>query len=130
MLIDDYLHLWSSRGFDWNNRATCVHFAGGWVKAIEGRDPLSSVPDFRGRFAAGRIISLHGSFEAAVTEALGRAPLESPRLAQVGDIVLLPGQSFGTLGICNGRRAAVLTEGHGVDFLDMEQAEAAWRVAP
>lgn len=128
MLVEDYMSLWVARRFDWSNRATCIHYAAGWVKAIEGFDPLARVPDFRGRFAAGSLLCEYGSLRDAVTQALGRAPLASARMAQVGDIVLLPGQFFGTLGICNGLRAAVLLEEGGTGFVEMDKAEAAWRV--
>ena len=130
MLVEDYLDLWSSREFSWDGGSTCAHYAGGWVRAQEGRDPLSALPVFSGRLAAGRVIADCGGFAEAVTQALGRAPLSTPRLAQVGDLVLLPGQFYGTLGICNGLRSAVLLEQGGIGFVDTETAEAAWRVAP
>lgn len=128
MILEDYISAWAARSFDWNSRATCVHFAAGWVRMFESRDPLRSVPEFKGKLAAGRTLLQYGSLKDAATQCLGRAPLLTPSLAQVGDVVLLPGQSYGTLGLCNGRNAAVLLEEGGVGFVEMDKAEAAWRV--
>lgn len=130
MLLEDYLHLWSGRKFDWNNHTTCAHFAAGWVRLIEGWDPMAGTPKFWGVFGARTLLQrdFGGSLLDASTQLLGRAPLPTPRMAQVGDIVLLPGSWFGALGICNGLRVAVLRDGGGVDFVESDQAEAAWRV--
>ena len=130
MLLDDYFALYAEKRFGWEHDS-CAHFAARWVKAQEGWYPLRRFPRFGGPMEAKHVIDHHGgTLRDAVTQMLARPPLETPRLAQTGDIVLLPGGLNGTLGICNGLRAAVLSEEGGVTFVDMEQAEAAWRVAP
>lgn len=130
MLLEDYIALYAERRFGWEHDS-CAHFAARWVRAQENLYPLRGLPRFGGPMEAGHIISRYGgTLRDAVTQMLARAPLETPRLAQLGDIVLLPGGFHGTLGICNGLRAAVLSEEGGVVFVEMEQAEAAWRVAP
>lgn len=129
VLLDDYLTLWSDRRFDW--ATNCCHFTAGWVRMIENVDPLAMAKlagDFGSPLAAGRMLQVFGGdLRSAVTQALARAE-QLPSLAQVGDVVLLPGTLYGTLGICNGRDVAVLTTEGGTTFRNMSEAITSWPV--
>lgn len=125
MLINDYCDLWLARQFDWSS-ANCGHWAGGWVRMIEGKNPMDSVPSMEGiRGVVSRVLE-YGSLTEMVTQHLARAPID-PKLAQVGDLVLLPSELSGSLAICNGRTAIGMSE-FGITSAPMETAIAAWRV--
>jgi len=49
--------------------------------------------------------------------------------AQVGDVVLVSGDGYGALGICNGRLCAAFTEQYGVQFLPTPTDGWAWPIA-
>jgi hypothetical protein len=112
--------------FDWGAR-NCCHFMLEWVLLVE---PASGISAKQPRSLAGslRYVRKHGSLRAAVTERLGREPIDA-RLASVGDIVLCPapGEIGEAVGICNGRTAVLLSEA-GLCFHDMSTALCAWPV--
>lgn len=133
------LHDWPERlvAYIESHRATpfaygphdCVRFAAGAVHAVTGVDVLQSVQwsDLR---TAVQLLRAHGGLAGAVDSVLPR--LQTPALAQRGDIVLLtrPGAA-GTgcrwLAVCEGARAWSPTR-FGLAAWDMTAASVAWEV--
>lgn len=113
--------------FCWHQRH-CAHFAAGWVLAATGRNVLQGLPACRTMRAWAAYIRRVGGFEALVTRCLRCSPVP-PAMAQLGDVVLLPGDvTGGTLGVCAGATAACLGEGGASVHLPMAGALAAWRL--
>jgi hypothetical protein len=138
--LDAYLVRALARPFDWAEY-NCCHFAAGWVRAVEGRDPLDNLPPLDGARSARRLLRWLGGLPAAVTQRLGRAPIE-PAQCKMGDLVALPLQRLGkqrpgyTLGICCGESAALvpatvavfLREGGGAIWWPTSDCSHAWAV--
>ena len=127
--LDAYLVEHQSQPFLWS-RHNCCHFVAGWVRSATGRDPMAGLPVTWTPLAAQRLVrQLGGTLADAWTRRLGRAPIQ-PELAQVGDVVhvWLREQERGAVGICTGRRAALLTEATGIVLLPMSHATHAWRL--
>lgn len=125
--LDAYAQRQRERGaFDWGTN-NCCHFAAGWVRECEGLDamPLLLTPD---RKAALRLIQSYGGLAAAVSQQLGRAPI-APAHAAVGDVLLfkLPG-GMPALGLCNGRKAFLLTPEGSLGTAPTLEAARAWRI--
>lgn len=125
-MLEAYLAAQATRQFDWV-RYNCCHFAAGWLLHATGRDPLAGMSTLRRRADVARTVAAWGgTLAAAVSARLGAEAL-SPRLAQVGDIVLLDMGEGGTpVGICAGRVAVALRDDAGVAFVPMSQATHAW----
>lgn len=127
MLVEDYVDLWRRKQFKWDG-SNCLHWASGWVTLIEGYCSFGpiEVSVINAREAA-RMLEAYGGLRSALTQRLAR-PEEDPRTAKVGDLVLLPGELFGAVGICNGSSAAALSSAGGVSFFEMNIAEASWPI--
>lgn len=126
--LDDYLRAQEGRAFDWGD-SNCCHFPAGWVEVREGRNPMQGLPSTPTRAAARRLVrELGGSLQEAWTCRMN-AEATSPKLAQIGDIVLVA-LSEGTkaVGICAGIAALCLDESGARRRVSMDRAIAAWRV--
>lgn len=130
--LDAYLAAAALRGpFDWG-RNNCCHFAFGWVREVEGRDPLADLAMADER-AALRIIARYGGLEHAISARLARA-VQPVGQAQVGDVILLPLSRLGgaearfTVGLCFGRTAVFLLEDGAFAHWPTLEATHAWRV--
>lgn len=113
------------RPFTWGSH-DCGTVAAEWLQQREGAAPAQCWRDLR---TAMRHISEHGGeLSAAVSLALAREPI-SALMAQIGDLVLIPGTSGvgAALGICAGRHALCLGA-HGMVAVEMSRASCAWRV--
>jgi hypothetical protein len=121
--LDEYLDRWGS--FDWAH-GHCGIFAGNWVRQITRRRTLDGLPTLGSAIAWMRRVQGLGGLQVIVTERMGVQPI-NPAMAQVGDIVMLPGPvTGGALGICCGRTAALLHPNCGIVHLPMAQAIHAW----
>lgn len=128
-LLGEYLARCSKDEFSWKNH-NCTHFAGEWVRLVEGWDPLSTfnqdMPE-NVRQAA-RLLDRLGGFQETVTERL-RRPHTPWQMSLTGDIVLLrEGMLRGALGLCNGSTAAFLAPHGGIAFLPLNQVACSWPV--
>ena len=115
-----------ARAFAWGEHDCCM-FAAGVVRELTGEDFAAP---FRGAYAerdgAGLILAEQGGVEAITTAALG-APLDNPRFAQRGDVVLIETEEGMALGICDGVNAW-LPGVRGLVHRPMPHWRAAWRV--
>lgn len=113
--------------FNWAGN-TCAHWAAGWVRAATGRDPLRHLPECTEPSAWLRLVKESGGVEALVTRCLRCSPVP-PAMAQIGDVVLLPGHVTGALlALCAGTTAALLGDDGASLHVPMHQARAAWRL--
>lgn len=128
--LDEYLTAQASLPFDWETH-NCCHFAGGWVREIEGTDPLANLPELTGQHDALRLLRSFGGLPAAVTRHLRREPV-APTLARLGDVVALPLERLGgkpgrySIGICAGIGAAL---GASVSVFGLASGCAFWPTA-
>lgn len=137
-LLDEYLTAQASLPFDWATH-NCCHFVGGWVREVEGVDPMASMPEMASKHEALRLLRSLGGLPAAVTRHLRRAPV-APGLVRVGDVVAMPLERLGgkpgrhSLGICvglgaaTGELVAVFQAEAGCVFWPTLDAQHAWRV--
>jgi hypothetical protein len=118
--------------FSWGSNDCCV-FAAAAVEAITGTNPMASFEPYGTapgalRKALRRLlrrIDEAGGLKAFAAVHLGE-PV-SPRLAGVGDVVLVMNAGREMLGICNG--ANVMAPGPvGMVALGMDAAIAAWKI--
>ena len=125
--------------FSWATH-NCCHFAAGWVHQATGRDTMQgfgATPHLRA--ARRELERFVGSLQAAVSEALGQAPIE-PALARTGDVLMLTtaalplvaasasgGIGF-VLGLCSGRHAVLQMADGALLFAPVLSARAAWRL--
>ncbi|WP_426391973.1 DUF6950 family protein [Variovorax sp. R-27] len=114
----------ASMPFAWGSNDCCT-FAADAVHAITGRDLRKEFPAYEGALGAARAVEEGGGLQQLTTSLLGE-PV-SPKLAAVGDVVLVMNAGREMLGICNGTSIAAPGE-HGVVMLNMETAIAAWSV--
>ena len=125
--LTQYLADWPVAGFDWHTRH-CGTFAAGWVRLVTGRDALAGLEGHRTLADWRRAVG--DDMAELVTRQLGIMP-RLPMLAQVGDVVLLPGRlAGGTLALCAGRTAATVDEHGACLHLPMLQARCAWPLLP
>ena len=112
--------------FAWGTH-DCVLGAADAIRMMTEEDPAAS---FRGRYdsrmGAARFLAQYGGLEEAVTAVLG-APLEGPRLAGRGDVVLVEGGEGLTLAVVIGA-AAVAPGPEGATFVPMRDWKVGWRV--
>ena len=121
-----YLQAYSAP-FDWR-RAHCGDFAGGWVLACTGRSPTAGMPRHATALGWRRALEQSGGMVAVVSARLQRQPI-LPTLAQVGDVVMLPGDlTGGTLAICAGRTAICVDDAGATVHVPMSDALHAWRL--
>lgn len=126
-LLTDYLAS-RPRVFDWG-LANCCQFAGAWVLAIEGRDPMAGLRATPTMRDARRLIrELGGDLATAITRRLGRGSIP-PTLAQVGDLALAPldGEAA-AVGICAGMTLVCVDQAGACVHIPMQAAQHAWRV--
>jgi uncharacterized protein DUF6950 len=126
--LDAYLRDRQRTPFDWRSNS-CIHFAAGWVRLAEGTEV--ALPDgLRGAVA---LRDACGGVAAAVSAALRRPPLDNVRMAQAGDVVLMPARRSGRayIGLCCGYRSAFMSSGESelVFALTVGNVSHAWRVA-
>ncbi|MBT9495381.1 MAG: hypothetical protein IV107_24170 [Paucibacter sp.] len=116
--------------FDWHTN-NCGHFACSFVQQVEGFDPLASLPLTDSMAGTRAFIAEAGGMAELVTRQLAREPI-SPKLAQLGDMVLLPLSTTDpealALGLCCGEQAVILTDTGVHAFVPMSAAVSAWRV--
>lgn len=111
--------------FEWGKNDCCL-FAADAVLAITGEDVAA---DMRGSYdsalGAARQLEAMGGVGVIATARLG--PSVSPRLARIGDVVLLSIDGAESLGLCNGTSVLGPSEA-GTRAYGMDVAVAAWRV--
>lgn len=113
-----------SMSFDWGSNDCCT-FTADAVKALTGRDLRAAFPAYSGEVGALRAIAAGGGLRQLATDLLGD-PM-SPKMAAVGDVVLVINAEREMLGICNG--TGVLAPGvAGMIVVGMDTAIAAWRI--
>lgn len=110
--------------FAWGANDCCT-FAAAAVEAITGANPMTSIEGYDSAFAAARLVNEAGGLEKLATSVLGE-PV-SPRMAAVGDVVLLLNEGRELLGVCNGTSAIAPGRLH-MTALSMDAALMAWRI--
>lgn len=110
--------------FVWGSNDCCT-FAAAAVEAMTGSDPMASVERYDNPLAAARMVEAGGGLLDLATSLLGE-PV-SPRMAAVGDVVLLKNEGRHLLGICNGVNA-IAPGRDGLVALEMTSASAAWKI--
>lgn len=122
--LSDLLRARARMPFAWGSNDCCL-FAADAVLAMTGTDPAAALRGYDSPRGALCLINAGGGLHAITTAALGD-PV-SPRLATVGDVVLLQIGRREALGICNG--VNVLGPGpDGMAALGMTTALAAWKI--
>lgn len=118
-----YIATWQAPGFDWA-RCHCGTFAAGWVRLRTGRDALAGLECNATQRQWHRAVG--EDMAELVTRQLATLPVLAT-LAQVGDVVMLPGAgAIGTLTICAGS-TAVGIDAHGAcTHVPMSEARCAW----
>jgi hypothetical protein len=122
----------ASMPFSWGSNDCCL-FAAHAVEAVTGRNPMAEFEAYG--TAAGprrkalrrllRAIDKAGGLRAFVTAHLGE-PV-SPRMAGVGDVVMVANEGDELVGVCNG--VNVVAPGKdGMVCLSMSDAIAAWKI--
>jgi len=120
-----------NRPFEWGVH-DCALFAADVVQAMTDVDYSGK---FRGRYSteaeANELLERMGGLEAIATDALGE-PLDNPRFAQRGDVILINNdrcfpRGMEALGICIGHKCAYVGK-KGLIFLSMKDWQKAWRV--
>lgn len=117
-LLTSYLDgIDGSQPFDWTTN-NCAHFAGNWWLQATGCDALLGLPMPATADAAAPWLAQHGGSLAGVVGLRIARERIDPRLAQVGDVVII-GRGYAptcgaagigaALGICTGRLAAMLS---------------------
>jgi len=114
----------ASMPFAWGSNDCCT-FAADALEAMTGRDLRGAFPVYEGALGAARAIEQGGGLLHLATKLLGD-PV-SPKMAAVGDLVLVLNAEREMLGICNG--TSVIAPGEaGMVLVGMETAVAAWRI--
>ena len=115
------------RAFSWG-QFDCALGAADAVFAMTGVDYAVEFREaYFSKRNAVRLLAERGGLEALVTQALG-APLDGPKLAQRGDVVLVDSRGDGpALAVVIGA-AAVAPSSAGVVFVPAPQWLKAWRV--
>ncbi len=125
--LERYLDQSPKSPFAWPT-ANCCHFVAGWIKAVRGFDPMSSLRVTPTQVDAKRlIVEMGGDLEAATSACLGCASVPSA-FAQLGDVVYIKqGEDSSLLGICAGLYALAIDESGAVLNIEMQHALRAWR---
>lgn len=114
----------ASMPFDWGSNDCCT-FTADAVHAITRQDLRAGFPAYAGEVGALRAIAAGGGLQQFASNLLGD-PM-SPKMAAVGDVVLVLNAEREMLGICNG--TGVLAPGMaGMIVVGMDAAIAAWRI--
>jgi len=90
MFLSDYLDAAMARPWAWGSM-DCCHFAGDWIRAATGRDPLAP---YRGRYdsaaGAARLVARRGGLLTMVDVEMARCGFERTSTPEHGDIAILP----------------------------------------
>lgn len=113
-----------SMPFDWGSNDCCT-FTADAVNAMTGEDLRAAFPAYVGEVGALRAIAAGGGLQQLASNLLGD-PM-SPKMAAVGDVVLVLNAGREMLGICNGT-SALAPGKDGVVVVGMDSAIAAWRI--
>ena len=128
--LTEWLDGLQQKPFSWSTWH-CCHFASSWVAFATGRDHMANKPTVADVRSARRAVnSFGGNLQVAISNELGAQPI-NPKLAKLGDIVLLPAdndEGVGLVGICNGRVSFFLNESGGITSIPTEQAQCAWAI--
>lgn len=124
--LENYLREQAAVPFDWAT-ANCVQLAAGWVQAETGAQPLQGLRSTPDAAAAGRRVRKLGAGLVEAVAARWGALAVAPAFARVGDVVYVPNDALGALGICVGERVA-LRGPEGVVYAPMTAATHAWRL--
>lgn len=114
----------ASMPFEWGPN-DCCSFAAAGVEALTGANPMASAERYDSALGAARLTNAAGGLLALAASFLGE-PV-SPRLAAVGDVVLLSNDGRELLGVCNGVNA-LAPGAEGSVTLEMSSATAAWKI--
>jgi len=122
----------ASMSFRWGSNDCCT-FTAAAVEAITGANPMAAMEPYGTEAGAKRKalrrllrrIDKVGGLQALVAEYLG-VPIP-PRMAGVGDVVIVMNNGAALVGICNGIN--VMAAGaDGMVALSMNTAVASWRI--
>jgi hypothetical protein len=114
----------ASMPFRWGSN-DCCSFAAAAVEAITGANPMADVAPYASEIGALQLISGAGGLRPLVSSFLGEEI--APRMAAVGDVVLVLNAEREMLGICNGTN--VLAPGEKrMEAIHMDAAVAAWKI--
>lgn len=126
MKLQQYLDSVREKPFNWATW-NCCHFSAGWVRAVEGKDPIAGL-DLPATQIGILRLGKSGGLPERVTAALGRDPM-SNYFAYVGDLVYVPRKDgVGIIAICNGVTAVTLLIGGGYWTVPMDEATLAWKI--
>ena len=114
----------ASMPFAWGSNDCCT-FTADAVKAITGKDLRGAFPTYEGEMRALRAIAAGGGLQQLASNLLGD-PV-NPKMAAVGDVVLVLNAEREMLAICNGT-SAIAPGKYGMVLVSMEAALAAWRI--
>lgn len=125
------LELWlqavAARPFDWG-AWHCGHFAADWVLAATGHRLALGLPAADDPRTWARNLAQAGGLRAHLKAHTG-APALPGCLAQVGDVVLLPGRVVPeALAVCVGERIACVGHPGGVVHRPLADARWCWRL--
>ena len=126
--LDVWLRAVSARPFDWA-AWNCGHFAADWVLAATGHRLALGLPATADPRAWSRALAQAGGLRAHVKAHTGAVALPGC-LAQVGDVVLLPGRVVPeALAVCVGERIACVGHPGGVVQRPLFEARWCWRLS-
>lgn len=116
------------RPFKWGEH-DCFLLACAAVKALTGQDRAAPfVGTYRTAWQAWRIVAMRWKSWESCIASVFEVPAVDPRLARMGDLVLVPQQKrMPALGVCLGAEVAVPFE-HQLGFVPRSVAVHAWRV--
>ena len=124
MNTEAIIRKWSAIPFRWGD-GDCCQFAGEFVEALTGKNPMRFF-DYKNKREALELVYRYGSLEAAITSVFGQ-PIELDQ-AKDGDVVLinLP-RADAMVGIRHHDRLIVRTE-HGVTDWPCRYANKVWSI--
>jgi len=123
--LTDYLRSVARQGFAYG-RHDCCTFTAGCVAAMTGVDPMRGFRGYRTLAAGLRRADARGHVDhiAFVATRFEECP---PSFAQAGDIAVVAGATFPSLGIVQGARIHVIGP-HGIGTVPLDAATRAFRV--
>lgn len=123
--LTTYLRSVARLGFEYG-RHDCCTFTAGCVEAMTGKDPMRGFRGYRNLEQGMKKLGGKGfpDHVAAVASLFEECP---PAFAQPGDIAVVDGERFPSLGIVQGSKIYVLGQ-HGIGAADLTAAKRAFRV--
>lgn len=130
--LAEFSQVRASMPFSWGSNDCCT-FAAAAVEAVTGENPMAAMECYGTEAGAKRKalrrllrrIARDGGLQGLVAEYMG-SPI-APRMAGVGDLVVVVNAGAELVGICNG--VNVMAPGvDGIVALSMDAAVAAWRI--